>query len=88
MARLRAECARLGIREVAVARGVARISPLRLKTSQTVRLGRRFPKAIYKEDIAQLVLPLGVTGSRASVPDPAEFLVAVLQELVPPEAAA
>jgi transcription-repair coupling factor (superfamily II helicase) len=88
VASLRAECARLGIREVAVARGVARISPLRLKTSQTVRLGRRFPKAIYKEDVAQLLLPLGLTGARSGAPDPAEFLVAVLQELVPPDVAA
>ncbi len=59
VAHLRAECARLGIREVAVAREVARISPLRLKTSQSVRLSRRFPKAVYKEDLAQLILPLG-----------------------------
>ncbi len=88
VAALRAECARLGIREVAVARDVARISPLRLKASQMVRLGRRWPKAIYKEDIAQLVFPLVVAGPRASKPDPAELLVAVLQELVPPELAA
>jgi transcription-repair coupling factor (superfamily II helicase) len=88
VARLRAECARLGIREVAVARDVARISPIRLKTSQMVRLGRRFPKAIYKEDVAQLVFPLVLAGSRASKVDPAELLVAVLQELVPPELAA
>jgi transcription-repair coupling factor (superfamily II helicase) len=88
VAALRAECARLGIREVAVARDVARISPLRLKASQMVRLGRRWPKAIYKEDIAQLVFPLAAPGPRAAKPDPAEFLVAVLQELVPPELAA
>jgi transcription-repair coupling factor (superfamily II helicase) len=86
--RLRAECARLGIREVAVARDIARIAPLRLKASQMVRLGRRWPKAIYKEDIAQLVFPLSVAGPRASKPDPADLLVAVLQELVPPELAA
>jgi hypothetical protein len=72
---------------VAVARDIARISPLRLKTSQMVRLGRRWPKAIYKEDIAQLVFPLTLSGPRASKPDPADLLVAVLQELVPPELA-
>jgi len=87
VARLRAECARLGIREVAVARDVARIAPLRLKTSQMVRLGRRWPKAIYKEEVAQLVFPMTVAGPRTSKPDPAELLVAVLQELVPPELA-
>ncbi len=88
VARLRAECARLGIREVAVARDIARIAPLRLKTSQMVRLARRWPKAIYKEDLAQLVFPMSVSGPRASKPDPADLLVAVLQELVPPELAA
>jgi transcription-repair coupling factor (superfamily II helicase) len=87
-ARLRAECARLGIREVAVARDIARIAPLRLKTSQMVRLARRWPKEIYKEDLAQLVFPMSVGGPRASKPDPADLLVSVLQELVPPELAA
>jgi transcription-repair coupling factor (superfamily II helicase) len=78
VARLRAECARIGIRELAVAKNIARISPLTLKLSQRVRLERRYPRAVYKEDIGQLVLPMG----RA---DPADFLVAVLQELVPAE---
>ncbi len=61
---LRAECARLGIREVAVVSGgaglsgggfTARLSPLELKASQKVRLGRLAPKAVFKEDIGQLV---------------------------------
>jgi transcription-repair coupling factor (superfamily II helicase) len=88
VARLRAECARIGIREVAVAKDIARISPIRLRTSQSVRLQRRFPRAVYKEDLAQLVLPMSLSGTRASRLDPAEFLVAVLQELVPVEMAA
>jgi transcription-repair coupling factor (superfamily II helicase) len=88
VARLRAECSRIGIREVAVARDVARISPIHLKTSQTVRLQRRFPKAVYKEDLGQLVLPMSLSGTRASRLDPADFLIAVLQELVPPDLAA
>ena len=85
VARLRAECARIGIRELTVAKDVARISPIGLKMSQKVRLERRFPKAVYKEDLAQLVLPLSLTGTRASRLDPAEFLLAVLGELVPVE---
>ncbi|HET9442068.1 MAG TPA: transcription-repair coupling factor, partial [Acidimicrobiales bacterium] len=56
--RLRAECARSGVREVAVARDVARISPLRLKASETIRLRRLYPKAVYKDDLAKIVLPL------------------------------
>jgi transcription-repair coupling factor (superfamily II helicase) len=78
--RLRAECARVGVREVAVARDVARISPLRLKTSQAIRLQRRFSKAVYKEEGEQVVLPL----PRGA--DPAEYVTAFLAEIVPAEA--
>jgi transcription-repair coupling factor (superfamily II helicase) len=80
VAELRAECARTGIREVVVAKGVARLSPVRLRTSQTVRLQRRWPKAVYKEDTGLLILPL------APRIDPAEFVVAALGELFPDEA--
>jgi transcription-repair coupling factor (superfamily II helicase) len=56
---LRAECARTGVREVTVVRGgTVRMSPLALKTSARVRLQRLWPKAIYKEDIGQVVLHL------------------------------
>jgi transcription-repair coupling factor (superfamily II helicase) len=88
---LRAECARLGIREVAVVSGgaglstggfTARLSPLELKASQKVRLGRLAPKAVFKEDIGQLVMPL----PRGS--DPAADLAALLEQLAPPVASA
>src|SRR6516165_6631077 len=71
---LRAECARTGVREVTVVSGgVARLSPLALKTSARIRLQRKWPKAIYKEDIGQIVVtvPRGV--------DAAEFLVELLR---------
>ena len=88
---LRAECARLGIREVAVVSGgtgfsgagfTARLSPLELKASQRVRLSRIAPKAVFKEDSGQLVLPL----PRGS--DPAGDLSALLGQLAPPVASA
>jgi transcription-repair coupling factor (superfamily II helicase) len=88
---LRAECARLGIREVAVVTGgstlsgggfTARLAPLELKASQRVRLSRIAPKAVFKEEIGQLVLPL----ARGS--DPAADLSALLGELAPPVASA
>jgi len=88
---LRADCARLGIREVAVVTGglglsgsgfTARLSPLELKASQRVRLSRIAPKAVFKEDIGQLVLPL----PRGS--DPAADLAALLGQLAPPVASA
>jgi transcription-repair coupling factor (superfamily II helicase) len=91
---LRAECARLGIREVAVVTGgaggaggalgggvyTARLSPIELRPSQRVRLTRLVPKAVFKEDIGQLVLPLP---RGAEVPGD---LAALLGQLSPPVA--
>ena len=75
--RLRAECARTGVREVNVSRDVVRLAPLVLKASQTIRLRRLFPKAVYKEDLAQLVVPL-VRGTQ-----PVDAALALLGTLVP-----
>jgi transcription-repair coupling factor (superfamily II helicase) len=64
---LRAECARTGVREIAVVTGggtfsgatyTARMLPLELKASQRVRLTRLWPKAVYKEDTGQIVVTL------------------------------
>jgi transcription-repair coupling factor (superfamily II helicase) len=76
VARLRAECARTGVRELSVAKNVARILPLTLKTSQSMRLTRLVKGAVYKEDLAQIVVPLP-PGT-----DPAPFLVDLLRQLV------
>ena len=71
IAHLRAEAARLGLREISVVSGgagswrgglVARVSPVRLRASEQVRLGRIWPKAVYKDDQAQLVGPLALSG--------------------------
>ncbi|MGH9105071.1 MAG: transcription-repair coupling factor [Acidimicrobiales bacterium] len=89
IAQLRAECARLGVREISVVSGgigtppggfTARVSPLTLRVSEQVRLGRVWPGTVYKQDQAQLVGPL-----RKS-PDPAAALVQLLRALVPPPA--
>jgi transcription-repair coupling factor (superfamily II helicase) len=78
---LRAECARTGVREVTVVKGgTVRLSPLGLKTSARIRLQRLWPKAIYKEDIGQVVMPL----PRGT--DAAEFLAGFLAAMVPTEA--
>ena len=85
VARLRAECHRLGITEVAVVAGdgfmgpafKARLSPLPLKASQTVRLKRIAPKAVHKPEISLLEVPM------AKGSDPAVDLVAFLRHLVP-----
>ncbi len=81
VAGLRAECVRTGVREVTVARGTARISPLELRTSQQIRLQRTAREAVYKEDIKQLVAPL------ARGVDPVAAVVQLLRVLVPDEPA-
>ncbi|MFN8018145.1 MAG: transcription-repair coupling factor [Acidimicrobiales bacterium] len=86
VARLRAEAHRLDIREINVTKGpafggpawTARVSPLRLKASQQVRLARLFKGAVYKEPVEQLMLPIPKT------PDLAGTLVDFLRQLVPP----
>ncbi len=90
VARLRAECHRLGVRELNVTKGpafggpahTARIAPLALRTSQVIRLNRLFRGAVYKEDLEQVLLPIPRT------PDLAATLVDLLRTLVPPAAAA
>jgi transcription-repair coupling factor (superfamily II helicase) len=82
---LRSECARVGVREVAVVKTAtglsgaaftARLLPVTLRASQRVRLGRRWPKAVYKEDTGQIVAPL----PRGA--DPATELTELLAGLV------
>jgi transcription-repair coupling factor (superfamily II helicase) len=79
VARLRAECVRLGIRSVSVQRGAARISGLHLPESKKVRLRRLVQGALAKED-DEVVVP--VAGNGASV---TAALVDLLEELVPAE---
>jgi transcription-repair coupling factor (superfamily II helicase) len=85
--RLRAECVRSGVREITVTparpggvsggQAVARLAPLSLKASTQIGLRRRHPRAVYKEDLGQVVVPLprGV--------DVPGALVTLLDELVP-----
>ena len=75
---LRAECHRLGIKDLAVTSRDVRIMPLELKGSEELRLKRLAKDHIFKDATQQLVLPLkrGV--------EPAAFLVKFLQELIPP----
>jgi transcription-repair coupling factor (superfamily II helicase) len=75
---LRAECHRLGITDLQINQHDARLAPLQLKLSETMRLRRLSKGAKYKEDLTQLVLPI----PRAAVP--ADYLVEFLRDLVPP----
>ena len=76
--RLRAECHRLGIREVVVTSRDARLTPVRLRASESMRLKRLVRDAVHKEESGVLVLPLR-RGQDATV-----GLVTLLQQLVPP----
>jgi transcription-repair coupling factor (superfamily II helicase) len=78
---LRAECNRLGLREVQIVANQARLGPLTLKFSEETRLRRLSRDSIYKEEQQQVVVPL----KRGA--DPAVFLTAFLQQLIPPAAA-
>ncbi|MDQ3146178.1 MAG: transcription-repair coupling factor, partial [Actinomycetota bacterium] len=87
VASLRAECVRVGVREVAVVRNptgpgwTARAAPLSLRASAAIRLRRLARDAVYKDDLGQLVVPL-----RKGV-DVAATLTGLLSELVPSEEA-
>jgi transcription-repair coupling factor (superfamily II helicase) len=78
---LRAECHRLGVRDVTISANQARLSPVKLKTSEELRLQRLARGAIYKQDPAKDVQQLVIPIARGS--EPAEFLVGFLRELVP-----
>jgi transcription-repair coupling factor (superfamily II helicase) len=90
LARLRVTCLRTGVREVAVVpariggrrQSTARLGPLVLPASAQVRLRRLVPGATWREDLAQVVVPLD--------PDrrPVEVLRSLIDELVPPAAEA
>src|SRR6185369_814122 len=85
VARLRAECARTGVREVTVTKGpgfggpryLARIAPVVLPTSKVIRLKRLYKDTVYKEDSGQLQLPVKAAADSAST------VIAALQELIP-----
>jgi transcription-repair coupling factor (superfamily II helicase) len=90
VARLRAEAARLGIREINVVKvtGIgaavwtARMSPVKLKVSEEVRLKRLVPRGLYKAEMGQLVVP--TKGGRGVATE----LVDLLATLFPAKAAA
>ncbi len=85
VSRLRCECLRTGVRDVAVVKGpgfggpkwVARLSPLRLRPSRRVRLERLYPQATYHEAAGLLVLPI------ESAAVAVETVIATLSDLVP-----
>ena len=86
----REAASRLGIRELNVVKvtGIgaavwtARMTPVKLKVSEEIRLKRLVPKGIFKADLGQLVIP--VKGGR----NVATELVELLSTLFPVKEAA
>ena len=84
VAALRVTCLRRGITELSVTGSAsagrqAKLSPVELKLSESMRLKRIARHALLKEGQRQLVVP--IPRNR----EPAEFLVGFLAELFPPE---
>jgi transcription-repair coupling factor (superfamily II helicase) len=86
VAKLRAECHRTGVREVTVARGMVKLSPMHLKTSQAMRLKRLFRDAVYKDDLGEVFLPVKKPSKDAG--NLVEGLIVFLRDLIPVEQAA
>ena len=75
---LRAECHRIGLKDVQIIGSYARMGPVELKVSEEMRLRRLSRNALHKADQQQIVVPL----PRST--EPAQFLVDFLQQLLPP----
>jgi transcription-repair coupling factor (superfamily II helicase) len=77
ISRLRADCHRIGLRDITINSNQARLAPIQLKTSEAMRLKRLSRDALVKDELKQIVVPIkrGV--------DPATFLVSLLRELIP-----
>ena len=65
---LRAECHRLGITDMQITVSQARLSPIELKLSESMRLKRLARDAILKEDQRQLVVPIAPRQGPGNVP--------------------
>jgi len=75
--RLRAECHRLGLRDLTITSSQARLGPIELKMSESMRLKRLSKGAIIKDDLRQIVVPVPPRV------DATTFLVGLLTELIP-----
>jgi len=81
VARLRAECLRLGIRAVSVQKGRARIDGWELRKSQEARLHRMSERAQVLPDA--VIVPVTATAD-ISLP---QALLRLFREIAPPESA-
>lgn len=75
---LRAECHRIGLKDVQIIGSYARLGPVELKVSEEMRLRRLNRNTLHKPEQQQIVVPL------PRDTEPAQFLVDFLQQLMPP----
>ena len=84
VATLRAECVRIGIREVNAGNGrFIRLVPVELRRSEQLRLARLAPRAVWKAATGELQLPLPKGEGLASWL--ADFLVDLVPSTPAPE---
>jgi transcription-repair coupling factor (superfamily II helicase) len=79
VARLRAQCHRLGLLEIVVSQDRVRLAPVNLKVSESARLRRLSRDAIHKEAVQQLIVPVPRDA------EPVPFVLQFLLDLFPTE---
>ena len=80
---LRAECHRVGLRELVVADGRAKMLPLSLKASQQMRLTRLAKSSDWNEQTKQLTVTLARSQNTKQIDNGVvDYLVSFLQELI------
>ena len=80
---LRAECHRVGLRELVVADGRAKMLPLSLKASQQMRLTRLAKNSDWNEQTKQLTVTLARSQNTKQIDNGVvDYLVSFLQELI------
>jgi transcription-repair coupling factor (superfamily II helicase) len=85
VARLRAECVRLGVQSVSVQKGIVRFEGLQLRKSQEIRLKRLSPRASAVD--GHVVVPLAGNRQLAGNTSVVTGLLTLLAEIAPPETA-
>jgi len=86
VARLRAECVRLGIDAVSVQKGLARFEGLELRKSQEIRLKRLVPRASSRD--GRVVVPLAGNRELTNGQSVVAGLLTLLNEIAPRESLA
>ncbi|MBS43854.1 MAG: transcription-repair coupling factor [Nocardioides sp.] len=92
VARFRARARQAGLREVTVAGKNVRMVPVSLPESRTIRLGRMYPKSVYKAPVDTLLVPRpgtpGKTGTSLTGVALLEWARGVIDSIIDPKESA